>query len=558
MITVTPQGNVYLCRTPLEKDYNHQLTFTNANAQASYFASTVKKSYSDFVYIRKDNQIVVDENIENIRDCNYLFYRNNGYSDKIFYCFINKMEYVSDDSTRITFDTDVIQTWYFEMDFKRCFVEREHVSDDTIGKHTVPENLETGEYLINDMRKIPMYTSGTAISDYFICFVATQLPYDDAPWFTSPPLNIGGVYTPLYIFAVNTYGAAKNILTVYEERGRTLSEAIINIYMIPSCCVRYPGTGADPVWSSSSVGQGVSPHEVYQEGYTSSEYTLEMPKQLAGSYEPKNNKLFTYPYSYFYIDNNSGTSSVFKWEDFPNTTSSYWSTPHPQVSYLKAIIPSASISAKLFFTTYKNYTSTQGSRCFNYGISFGKVPVCAWTTDYYTNWLTQNGVNMATSTVSSALTAAAGATLMSGGNLAIGAITGLGTLALRAAQDLAKMESVSHTPDQAHGDTNTGDFIFAYDKNSMNFYQMSIRPEYAEIIDNYFSMFGYKVNSVKVPSITGRRYWNYIKTLDSNIEGNIPQEDLQKIRSIFNNGCTFWHGASNMYNYSLNNEILNS
>ena len=32
---------------------------------------------------------------------------------------------------------------------KPSFIEREHVSDDTIGIHTVPEGLETGPYTVD-------------------------------------------------------------------------------------------------------------------------------------------------------------------------------------------------------------------------------------------------------------------------------------------------------------------------------------------------------------------------------------------------------------------------
>ena len=78
MITVTPQGSVYLCKTPLENDYNHQLTFTNATNQLNYFNNTIFKTCSDFYYIKKDSQITVPYNIDEIISCNYLFYKNTG------------------------------------------------------------------------------------------------------------------------------------------------------------------------------------------------------------------------------------------------------------------------------------------------------------------------------------------------------------------------------------------------------------------------------------------------------------------------------------------------
>ena len=77
-----------------------------------------------------------------------------------------------------------------------------------------------------------------------------------------------------------------------------------------------------------------------------------------------------------------------------------------------------------------------------------------------------------------------------------------------------------------------------------------------KIIDDYFSMFGYKVNTVKVPNTTGRTNWNYVKTIDANIIGDIPQNDLQEIKDMFNKGVTLWHNPTTFLNYSASNTIV--
>lgn len=85
---------------------------------------------------------------------------------------------------------------------------------------------------------------------------------------------------------------------------------------------------------------------------------------------------------------------------------------------------------------------------------------------------------------------------------------------------------------------------------------MSIKEEFARIIDDFFSMFGYKTNKVKIPNLTGRQNWNYIKTIDCNITGNLPQQDLQEIKDMFNNGLTIWHNTSTFLDYSQSNNIV--
>jgi len=84
---------------------------------------------------------------------------------------------------------------------------------------------------------------------------------------------------------------------------------------------------------------------------------------------------------------------------------------------------------------------------------------------------------------------------------------------------------------------------------------MTIKEEYAKIIDDYFSMFGYKINRVKVPNKAHRSRWWYTKTLNVNIDGAIPNKDMQKIKDCYNKGITFWRNPSEIQNYSLSNGI---
>ena len=85
---------------------------------------------------------------------------------------------------------------------------------------------------------------------------------------------------------------------------------------------------------------------------------------------------------------------------------------------------------------------------------------------------------------------------------------------------------------------------------------MSVRAEVARTIDDFFTMFGYKVNRVKVPNITGRRNWNYVKTIGCYIDGDVPQTDMQEIKDMFNKGVTLWHNPSTFADYSQNNDII--
>lgn len=550
MIKVQPQGQIYLCKTPLESDYKNQLTFASKSAQTDYFLNTVVKSFDDNTYIRKDGGIKVDCNAEEIRTCNYMFYRNTGFDNRIYYCFITSIEYLSENSTLIKYETDCFQTWYFDLVYKPCFVEREHVSDDTVGKHTVPENLETGEYISNNQQNLSPLASdiqwGSGYTyeggNYMIAFQVSEL----LPSFYSVAnvaQNYNGVYSGLFILGVDNADDALNFIRGYDSEGK--SDAIV------SCFITYPHFfNAGYTQSVGTHGYSVTLYPAKTgDGNTSLKLNITMGTGMTftklDNYTPKNNKLKTYPYCYYLVDNNAGQTAVYRNEFFSST---------PKFDIRGAIGQGNSI--KLVPLNYKGDTTANGN--YQEGLQAGKLPICAWASDYYLNWVTQNAINMNTNVVNSVASGAISGGLY--GGLA-GAVIGGGTSGLMSVlSNISKTETAKIMPDQARGNANVSDLNIGYygwlSPSLFNVRAMSIKAEYARIIDDFFNMFGYKVNVVKTPSITGRTYWNYVKTIDCNIEGEIPQEDLLIIRNIFNNGCTFWHDAQNMYNYNLTNSIV--
>ena len=77
---------------------------------------------------------------EDLLGYNYCMYKNDSYKDKWFYAFITDIKYVNDGMSEVTIETDTFQTWQFDIVYMNSFIEREHVGDDTIGLHTLPEN----------------------------------------------------------------------------------------------------------------------------------------------------------------------------------------------------------------------------------------------------------------------------------------------------------------------------------------------------------------------------------------------------------------------------------
>ena len=117
------------------------------------------------------------------------------------------------------------------------------------------------------------------------------------------------------------------------------------------------------------------------------------------------------------------------------------------------------------------------------------------------------------------------------------------------------MSVAERTPNQVNGNLN-GDFTFSINKCKFTLYKMSVRAEVAKIVDDYFTAYGYKIAEWKIPNITGRTYWNYVKLNQANITGDIPQEDMNEIKNMFLNGVTIWHDATKFLDYSQNNTII--
>jgi hypothetical protein len=192
------------------------------------------------------------------------------------------------------------------------------------------------------------------------------------------------------------------------------------------------------------------------------------------------------------------------------------------------------------------------------GINMGKFPILNWASDVYTNWLTQNSLNIALNVASGVGQIVAGTAIAAGsGGLgtAVGGSSVVGGVS-QITNTIAQVHQQSFAPPHASGNLNSGDVVTANDNNTFQFYTMSVKAEYAKIIDEFFDMYGYKCHRVKIPEKAHRvSYW-YTKTIDANIVGNIPQQDLQTIKECYNRGITFWRNQSQFRDYSVANGII--
>lgn len=523
MFTIEPNTDLYLLKVPLEINDINQLTFANKTAQANYFKSLERVECAGFSYQRKDDVVRIDGKFEDIMSFNYVMYRNNSYDDKWFYAFIEDLKYINDNLTDLKIKTDVWQTWQFDLRFKPTFVQREHVNNDTVGANTVPEHLETGEPVVNDS----VLAMGAGLTGYYITFMVS----DTSPLnlLDKPASQYNGIFSGYTLFGVSSTTDANAIVKKYISDN--VIDSICNIFMVPKSLY---GTASSQLIDVTTPAVTIYfPQNLTTPVSVVDQQTVSRNVNLDG-FVPKNNKLFTYPYSYLFVTNNVGGNVEYRYEDFTNATPKF---------RLSGII-SSGCDIKLNPLYYKNVSTPNQA----YGLKMGKLPVCSWNTDAYAVWLAQNQLNM-TVNMGKALIDTAKVAAIGGGGA--GATSIIDTIY----NSVAGGYLAQHLPDQVHGDPNSSDFNFSADL-FFEFRRMSIRAEYARIIDEFFSAYGYAVNRVKLPNITGRRNWNYIKTTNCYIEADIPQGDLSEIKSLFDNGITLWHNPATFADYTQNNDII--
>ena len=349
----------------------------------------------------------------------------------------------------------------------------------------------------------------------------------------------------LYYIGVENLGDVQTIIHEYDASTSTTGEAVNSVFAIPKAFFSS--------WTTFSGISGLTGKLSFSVrfDYTQS-ITVNTVNYVGNDYVPKNNKLLTYPYSFLQVSNHTGQIVNYKWENFNLLDVG---TTGINFTLKGAFTPGGSF--KLFPVNYNNILNNHDDT-----INLGKFPIGAYTNDTYTNWLTQNGVNLGFTklTATEAGYATGGIqTLVGLTEMAFGLPAGVGETATGLSGILGTMQSDyrhSMIPDTVDGNLNSGDVNFTFNLNNLEFKRMSVKNEYAMIIDDFFTLYGYKVNDVSVPNIHKRSNWDYMKCVNVNLEGDIPEADMDKIRALFNNGCTFWHTTSQFLNYSATNSIL--
>ena len=495
---MTQNTTLYICRgIPWNSDYSHVRLFASANAANTYIISKAAYTKTQYSYISKSKQIRVDGMADQYRDCNYIAWKNTGYSNRWFYAFITDVVYLADNTCLISFDYDIFQTWFYDTTINPSYVEREHVNDDTIGANTVPENVIMGD-------PVNVASSNNYIPHKWYMY-ATQV-FDEITQDGFLPIEPGGTDNEVsgyYKIPLTSRAQASRLVDLYTRKGKL--ESLISMFAL-----------TDSSNASSSA-----------------DYTIARPTAF-GEYTPKNNKLLCYPYNYSTLVL-AGSETPYRYEWFADGVATF-ALKKPKY---------AGGSSYVFPVNYQNESRATNSFALENSVPTGAYPTASFGANAFQNYLVQYGPQLAVGLIGQVVNIGASAATGNVGE-AISAGVAIG-------QDIMDLRTHSLNSQTVAGTQSVAQL--AYDTQLIiRIVSKQILPEYARIIDEYFTAFGYKVCRIKAPNITGRPSWNYVKTIGAQVSGNIPEYAETALKAMLNNGVTFWH-TNDVGNYSLNNSL---
>lgn len=532
----TPTTALRLLDTPLESDYRNTLWFPNREAQTAYFLGKTIKTYENFQYIKKNNTIVVDGEVDLLYNCNYIMYQNNNFTNKWFYAFIDRIEWASNSSVRLYVSTDVIQTWFFDITYYDSYVDRCHSDTDVAGDNIVPEDFSGtgngGYYQVGSQDLKPDWVTVFATTDY------TGNPL--------PPTDLNGLISGAGAVRKKYDNASlTNLLNGYVKNGTATAVTKIQQW---------------PANHDATISYAKHPTHIDANGV---------------SYTPVNKKLL---------------SGAF--------LTAYAQMMGQEIEFNPEYITGANINGKIvvddtsglvgFIIT--NYSNTNIA-----SISMAvSIPESQWGYNQYKNdynlhnasnsiMVQRNKENRRYNLYQGALSGAGGALQVVGagvdlanpltwakgnvGNALSQGISGASTI-LNAAretgqiqagideitQDLTAISENYNAP--AVGGVAQSNIYIAGKKTALSYGFKTPPLDILKRIDKFLTVYGYKQSEYRAINLHARASWTYIKTNGLNASGNFPDDDMNIIKRAFNNGIFFWVYTATYGNFGQNNAIV--
>ncbi len=581
---------------PFHNDYKNTRWFDTKSEQTNYFLNkptSYTKSDHTFQRIEDRHFIKVDKSIDELWGTNYLMFQNSLYNSKWFYAFVTKLEYVNPTNTKVYFQIDVFQTWLFEMNFKPSFVMREHCDlwneDGTPIENTIDEGLNYGTNY--DTVSVEHWRP---FSDIFFLVIVSQsgIHYENK----TPDATINAIPQPLtyYVHPFKLDGTALEVgvgnqvyglapLAQMLNRIATNDETVNNIasmYVTDFVGKDMTITNGVPSFSDEEfewvrVGGG----DVSQADWLTikvnyiREYdpiTHNFGNKYSGFKPVKESKLLMYPYTVTLLDDFKGNrielrNEYIEGQDLKITARGSIGTSN-KVSYSVVDYLTEGIQndkERLIVSLEHSLINNDPN----------DIPIIS---DFLSAYLQGNKnqidnqkqaimLNGSFGALTSGAVGASQSSWISKGNMMVNPIgmatavgqagMGVGNAIVQLQGIEAKIKDITNTPPQLVKMGSNTAFDFGNGYTGVYIIKKQIKDEYINQLSDFFNLYGYKVNRVKLPNFHTRKYWNFIQTVNCTIVGNFNNDDLTELKNVFDNGITLWH-TDDVGNYALENEVI--
>ena len=554
---VNPSGTIQLFRgINLDNRYMHTLYFPNTATQTTFFDGLVDPNlqFTNQSYTRVNrNSIKLKINSEQIQTCTYLRFNNRG--NKWYYAFIIAIEYINENTTQIAYEIDVMQTWFFQGgDIQPCYVKREHVSDDTFKKHVEPEPVGSETYRLDDITP----ANAGSFEEYALVINSSN-EVENSDDYMKHGIFCG---TEFYSQTLSSHGLS----AIKEHMGEVLgswdkqeqSADIVDMYMFPSKYTGNPSVDYDS-------------------------FSVSPKNEATNTYHPINNKLYTYPYCYLMATSKAGEACIYRWEYFDADMTAAGA----HIDFKLDANDTGGGCIIVYPDVYNGVTDNTDAK-----LVLNNFPKCSWSFDAYEAWVAAGNQSKLNAEVELVNKRGVSAALRSSGDVmnTMGAVNNI--MSLESVNPFtAASKSLSATAQAMNTHANINDRLIAQQEaaNKINFefkdalyepdivvgaqvpnigvgkkylgvyfFNCHVAPEDMVRIDNFFSTYGYAINDVKKPNISGRAFWNFVQTKGANIVGDMPASSKDAIARIFDGGIFFWNYARGNANIGNFRQSVNS
>lgn len=543
-----PNTTLYVGVVPWNSDLKNVQSYNSRAEQISIIQGLLTHKYEHINIIRRDSDLILKGVNENLTQCNYLMYQNADISNKWYFAFIDNVQYNSLNSVIISHTIDVWQTYQFDITYYKNLILRAHVakSTDTVGRWLAPEPIsvapefERKHNVFNNLSWVPQYV-----------LHSTSVFNNSTKKYEYKGNGTGATLSAEYGIFVNNDDDVQTVVKNYGKlsaaealksndddeysnwisdllTGQTIDKAVklistTSISQLQDHRNELIGLYAIPGW----VHDGTNNYAT--NNIKKKEVTTTLPTEtLACGYEPRNKKMLSSLCKAYLFYNENGFKLPLKPELFTSDTPSF-------------TVKSTELSTNGFILqigSYADYTAKTNK------ISYR----CENRLGYDANTGLDKVLNTLTSAVGVVNAVGSVASQAFAGNVG-GSVQG----AVGAVQQSINMIDALGQRGVSTGAS--GDIMSITENRAMPvFADVSPTEAQCRYIDDYLDVYGYAINEIgKISSyMKNRSNWNYIQVANCNIKVSAPNDDVNKLKQMFESGVTIWHKNFGDYDQTNN------